>query len=81
MDLMFLIGLLLIVIGVILVVTSSIKMIRMSDGRYESSGIILIGPIPIVWGTSKKLMAVMGVVTAIALLIIALLWTASLIGG
>lgn len=81
MDPLFFIGLLLVIIGVILIVISSIKMIKVEGSKCESSGVILIGPIPIVWGTSKKLTAIMGVVTAIIILVIALLWVASLTGG
>ncbi|MEM1872956.1 MAG: DUF131 domain-containing protein [Candidatus Nezhaarchaeales archaeon] len=76
-----LVGLLLVITGLILVVISSIKMIRMSGGKCESSGIILIGPVPIIWATSKKLMAVMGIVTAIILFIVSLSWISRLVGG
>lgn len=80
MDLMFFIGLLLIIIGIALVLLSFVKMIKASAGRYESSGLILIGPIPIVWGTSKRLVAIMGIVTSILILIVILLWITSLMG-
>lgn len=81
MDLTFSIGLLLVIIGIALILLSFIKMIKTSAGRYESSGIILIGPIPIIWGTSKRLTAIMGVVTAAIMLIAILLWIVSLMGG
>lgn len=81
MDVMSLIGLLLVMIGVILILISFIKMVKVSYGKCESSGVILIGPIPIVWGTSKKLTMIMGVVAAIMMLIMALSWITSLMGG
>jgi uncharacterized protein (TIGR00304 family) len=71
----------LVLAGIALVVASSIMLIRSGRGRCESSGVILIGPIPIIWGTSKKVTAIMGVVTAVVILLVVLLWLASLVSG
>jgi uncharacterized protein (TIGR00304 family) len=78
---MFVVGLVLVLAGVALVVASSIMLVRSGRGRCESSGVIFIGPIPIIWGTSKKITAIMGIVTAIVILLVVLLWLASLAGG
>ncbi|MCC6043200.1 MAG: DUF131 domain-containing protein [Candidatus Verstraetearchaeota archaeon] len=80
-DPMFVVGLVLVLAGVALVVASSIMLVRSGRGRCESSGVILIGPIPIIWGTSKKVTAIMGIVTAVVILLVVLLWLASLAGG
>lgn len=80
-DSMFVVGLVLVLAGIALVVASSIMLIRSGRGRCESSGVILIGPIPIIWGTSKKVTAIMGVVTAVVILLVVLLWLASLVSG
>ena len=80
-DPMFVVGLVLVLAGVALVVASSIMLVRSNRGRCESSGVILIGPIPIIWGTSKKVTAIMGMVTAVVILLVVLLWLASLAGG
>jgi uncharacterized protein (TIGR00304 family) len=78
---MFVVGLVLVLAGVALVVASSIMLVRSGRGRCESSGVILIGPVPIIWGTSKKVTAIMGIVTAVVILLVVLLWLASLAGG
>ena len=75
------IGFVLILIGVALVIVSSIMLIRAGRGKYESSGVVLIGPIPIVWGTSKKVAAITGIITAIIILLLALWWLGNLIGS
>lgn len=80
-DPMFVVGLVLVLAGVALVVASSIMLVRSGRGRCESSGVILIGPVPIIWGTSKKVTAIMGIVTAVVILLVVLLWLASLAGG
>jgi len=80
-DSMFVAGLVLVFAGIALIVASSIMLIRSGRGRCESSGVIFIGPIPIIWGTSKKITAIMGIVTAIIILLVVLLWFASLAGG
>jgi len=80
-DPMFVAGLALVLVGIALIVASSIMLVRSGRGRCESSGVILIGPIPIIWGTSKRITAIMGIVTAIIILLVVLLWLASLTGG
>jgi len=79
-DPMFVVGLLLVLVGIAIIVVSSIMLARSGRGRCESSGVILIGPVPIIWGTSRKVTAIMGIVTAVIILLVALLWLASLAG-
>ena len=79
-DPMFVAGLVLVVAGIVLIVASSIALLRSSGGKCESSGVILIGPIPIIWGTSKRVVAIMGAVTAIIILLVVLSWLAGLAG-
>jgi len=80
-DPMFVVGLVLVFAGITLIVVSSIMLARSGRGRCESSGVILIGPIPIIWGTSKKITVIMGIVTAVVILLITLLWLVTLTGG
>lgn len=47
---LILLGFMLIFIGIFLVFISSLK----SGGKVEGGGAVIIGPIPIVFGTSKK---------------------------
>ncbi len=79
-DPVFITGLVLVVVGVAFLVASSIMLLRLGRGKCESSGVILIGPVPIIWGTSKRITAIMGVVTAIIILLMVLWWFASLTG-
>ncbi|RZN55852.1 MAG: hypothetical protein DSO09_01870 [Candidatus Methanomethylicota archaeon] len=78
-SLYFTIGLILIIIGIILVIFSSIKMI--SKGKGESAGLILIGPIPIIWGTSRKIFAITTLIAAIIIFIVVISWILSITGG
>ena len=68
------IGLLLVVIGILAILLGVTRMMRQSDqGNTEvqrkSKGIILLGPIPIVWGYGKKGWAVAIIVGIILILV------------
>ena len=78
-SLYFTMGLILIIIGIILIILSSIRMI--SRGKGESAGLILIGPIPIIWGTSRKIFAITTLITALIIFIILISWILSIKGG
>lgn len=78
-SLTFIIGLVLIMVGVALIILSSIRIIGRGEG--ESAGVILIGPVPIVWGTSRKMLALAAMITALTLLAIAMLWIYSVVGS
>ncbi|RLF07155.1 MAG: hypothetical protein DRJ60_03300 [Thermoprotei archaeon] len=75
----FIIGLALVIIGIIFIILSSIKM--MGGGKGETAGVILIGPIPIIWGSSRRALALTALIVAIALIIIIVLWTFNIAGG
>ncbi|MGY5862288.1 MAG: DUF131 domain-containing protein [Candidatus Thorarchaeota archaeon] len=58
-DLFGIIGISLVVIGVLAILLGFVLMMRQSDQentevQSRSKGIILLGPIPIVWGYGKK---------------------------
>jgi len=78
-SLYFTMGLILVIIGIIFIILSSIRMI--SRGRGESAGLILIGPIPIIWGTSRKIFAITTLITALIIFIILISWILSIKGG
>jgi len=67
-------GSLLIVIGVIVIVAAIILAFKVSakKGRVRGAGIIMIGPIPIIFGTDKKSVKTF-LTMALALAIIALI--------
>lgn len=69
----------LIVIGFILVLIGLVLFGRENepiDGntRSESKGIILLGPIPIVWGFSKKVKIIVGMIAVIVFVFTIILW-------
>ena len=75
-------GLLLVFLGVLLIVAgilgTALRNARSGEASVEAGGIVFIGPIPIVFGTSRavtKLMLALALVVTIALLILHLLAT------
>ncbi|MGC8975729.1 MAG: TIGR00304 family membrane protein [Thermoprotei archaeon] len=62
-------GLALIVGGFLLLFATSLR--RSSEHKFEGGGVLIIGPIPIVFGTSQKISVIL-LVLAIALTLIAL---------
>ncbi|MHC1628783.1 MAG: TIGR00304 family membrane protein [Candidatus Nezhaarchaeales archaeon] len=75
----FIIGLVLVIVGIIFIIISSIRLMGGSKG--ESAGLILIGPIPIIWGSSRRALALTALAIALALLVIIVLWTFNVVGG
>jgi uncharacterized protein (TIGR00304 family) len=73
-DLLGIIGLSLVALGVLAILLGVILIMRQSDQgntevRRESKGIILLGPIPIVWGYGKKgwaIAIIMGIILVLA---------------
>jgi uncharacterized membrane protein len=68
----------LIIIGSIIIISGIASMVMRSDNgsveqRRESKGVILLGPIPIVWGYGKKTWIIAAFV-AITLFLIVFLW-------
>ena len=70
----FVIGFMLLFVGVILVFLGALAgFVRQGEGKVEAGGVIMIGPIPIAFGTSSKaLLAAM--VLAVALMVMAILF-------
>ncbi|MEM1620072.1 MAG: DUF131 domain-containing protein [Fervidicoccaceae archaeon] len=68
------VGLLLVLLGVVVLIAGSLaltfKTLREGGGEVETGGIIFVGPIPIVWGTTRKI--------ALSMLLLALVLTAAL---
>jgi uncharacterized membrane protein len=65
----------LIIVGVIIIISGIASMLKDSDierveQRRESKGIILLGPIPIVWGYGKKAWIIAAIVASILFLIV-----------
>ncbi|NHI88359.1 MAG: DUF131 domain-containing protein [Candidatus Thorarchaeota archaeon] len=68
----------LIIIGSIIIISGIVSMIMKShsDSRMQGSkskGIILLGPIPIVWGYGKRAWVIAAIV-AVSLFLLAILW-------
>ena len=62
-------GLILVIIGIaIIVVGTLLTALKAGRGEVKSGGVLLIGPFPIVWGSSSKL-ALAATVIAIIILI------------
>jgi uncharacterized membrane protein len=77
-DFTDLLGWTLIIIGSVIIISgiASILMrwnLEPTGQRTESRGIILLGPIPIVWGYGKKIWIIAAVIAA-AIFLIAILW-------
>lgn len=70
----FVIGFTLLFIGVILVFLGALAgVVRQGEGKVEVGGVVMIGPIPIAFGSSSKaLLAAM--VLAVALMVMAILF-------
>ncbi|MEM0021034.1 MAG: DUF131 domain-containing protein [Fervidicoccaceae archaeon] len=59
------IGMILIFVGFAIILIGGIALALRSSGEIESGGIIFIGPIPILWGSSKEISRNLLIVTAI----------------
>ncbi len=72
------IGMSLVILGILAILLGAISMMRETDQgnaevRRESKGIILLGPIPIVWGYGKKGWAV-AIIVGIMLVLVWILF-------
>jgi len=67
------IGFILVFVGFVVLIIGGILMALRSGGEVEGGGVIFIGPIPIVWGSSREITKSLLIVTAIisSLLLIA----------
>jgi uncharacterized protein (TIGR00304 family) len=66
---LILLGIVLIFLGVLILMLSLWKA---GEGKAEAGGVVIVGPVPIVFGTSQRIAATV-MVLAIALTVIALL--------
>ncbi len=66
---LLLIGIIMIFIGFIVMIIGLMSSARRSGGRVEGGGIILIGPIPILFASNAKI-AILLIVLAIVLMVI-----------
>ncbi|MEM1628063.1 MAG: DUF131 domain-containing protein [Desulfurococcaceae archaeon] len=74
---MFVISMILVILGVLLIFLSMLKSISESEERKtEAGGVVIIGPFPIVFGTSKeisKIMLILAIVLTIIVFIVFLI--------
>jgi uncharacterized protein (TIGR00304 family) len=66
---LIILGIVLIFLGMLILMLS---LWRASEGRAEAGGVVIVGPVPIVFGTSQRIAATV-MVLAIALTAVALL--------
>jgi len=74
-SVLYLIGFVIVLVGIALMVAASIGATRGKGGKGKAAGVILIGPVPIIFGTDRKMiknLMVLGVVLT-GLLIAAML--------
>ncbi len=67
-----------IIIGALIIISGIVSMLMRTDfekvqHRGQSKGIILLGPIPIVWGYGKRIWIIAAII-AIVLFLLAFLW-------
>lgn len=74
----FMLSIILIMLGLFLVFVSLILWSFRSGGRVEGGGAILIGPIPIVFGSSMRMVKVV-LILAIVLMLLSLLFISLLL--
>ncbi|ADL19142.1 hypothetical protein ASAC_0736 [Acidilobus saccharovorans 345-15] len=71
----FLIGFLIILVGMFIIVAAGVyeayRQSSQAKGQVQAGGVVMIGPIPIVFGTSWK-MAIIAMVLAIVLIVISI---------
>lgn len=61
---LYIIGLILVIIGILTIFLGAIIAIMKakSSGRIEGGGVIMIGPFPIIFGTSSKILKIMVII-------------------
>jgi uncharacterized protein (TIGR00304 family) len=67
---LILLGIVLIILGMFILMLS---LWRAGEGRGEAGGVVIVGPVPIVFGTSQRV-AAMVTVLAIVLMVVTLLF-------
>jgi uncharacterized protein (TIGR00304 family) len=69
--LMLIMSIVLIAIGVLLIFIDSLRESRREDRRIEAGGVLIIGPLPIVFGTSERVARIV-LILAIVLTVLAI---------
>jgi len=69
--LMLIVSIVLIAIGVLLIFIDSLRESRREDRRVEAGGVLIIGPLPIVFGTSERVARIV-LILAIILTVLAI---------
>lgn len=72
-ELLVLAGIVLVIVGILLVVTGSLISIG-SKGEVEGGGVILIGPIPIIFGTSGRAAVVAAALAVVIIVLVIVLY-------
>ena len=77
-DFLDLVAWTLIIVGVVIIISGIASMlmgsnIEVGEQRSRSKGIILLGPIPIVWGYGKKTW-ILAAIVAVTLFLIVIFW-------
>jgi uncharacterized protein (TIGR00304 family) len=68
---MLIVSIVLIAIGVLLIFIDSLRESRREDRRVEAGGVLIIGPLPIVFGTSERVARIV-LILAIVLTVLAI---------
>ena len=63
-------GIILIIFGIIVIVIGSVGSIVTDESDVKGGGLVLIGPVPIIFGTDKRITLILSVIA----LIIMILW-------
>lgn len=63
-------GLIFVMIGVITIFLGVIIALMKREKGVEGGGIIIIGPFPIVWGTSSKILKILSIITLLFIILI-----------
>jgi len=69
--LMLIVSIVLIAIGALLIFIDSLRESRREDRRVEAGGVLIIGPLPIVFGTSERVARIV-LILAIILTVLAI---------
>jgi len=69
--LMLIVSIVLIAIGVLLIFIDSLRESRRENHRVEAGGVLIIGPLPIVFGTSERVARIV-LILAIVLTVLAI---------
>ena len=66
----FMIGVMLLIIGLVLIVIDILLSSSLEGSKVRGGGVIIIGPLPIIFGTDRKSALVLGIVGTVITLIL-----------